>query len=56
VLAAAQYVCDEMTTGGIPTELHSRLHAVWPCIGENDVTWFLYTSTAVYCPQIDGPV
>jgi hypothetical protein len=56
VLAAAQYVCDEMTTGGNPTELHSRLHAVWPCIAENDVTWFLYTSTAVYCPQIGGPV
>ena len=56
VLADAQYVCDEMTTGGNPSELHSRLHAVWPSIAENDVTWFLYTSTAVYCPQIGGPV
>jgi hypothetical protein len=56
VLAAAQYVCDEMQSGGNPTELHSRLHAVWPSIAENDVTWFLYTSTAVYCPQIGGPV
>lgn len=56
VLADAQYVCDEMTIGGNPSELHSRLHAVWPSIAENDVTWFLYTSTAVYCPQIGGPV
>jgi hypothetical protein len=56
VLATAQYVCDEMQSGGNPTELHSRLHAVWPSIAENDVTWFLYTSTAVYCPQIGGPV
>jgi hypothetical protein len=56
VLADAQYVCDEMQSGGDPAELHSRLHAVWPSIAENDVTWFLYTSTAVYCPQIGGPV
>jgi hypothetical protein len=46
----------EMTIGGNPSELHSRLHAVWPSIAENDVTWFLYTSAAVYCPQIGGPV
>ena len=43
VLATAQYVCDEMQSGGNPTELHSRLHAVWPSTAENDVTWFLYT-------------
>jgi hypothetical protein len=52
VLATAQYVCDEMQSGGNPTELHSRLHAVWPSIAENDVTWFLYNSTAVYCPSV----
>jgi hypothetical protein len=34
VLATAQYVCDEMQSGGNPTELHSRLDAVWPSIAE----------------------
>jgi hypothetical protein len=56
VLADARYVCDEMTTGGSTSELRSRLQAVWPSIAENDVTWFLYTSTPIYCPQIGGPV
>ncbi|WP_186244060.1 DUF732 domain-containing protein [Mycobacterium simulans] len=52
VLATAQYVCDEMQSGGNPTELHSRLHAVWPSIAENDVTWFMYVSVNTYCPQV----
>jgi hypothetical protein len=52
VLATAQYVCDEMQSGGNPTELHSQLHAVWPSIAENDVTWFMYVSVNTYCPQV----
>jgi hypothetical protein len=41
-----------MQSGGNPTELHSRLHAVWPSIAENDVTWFMYVSVNTYCPQV----
>jgi hypothetical protein len=52
VLATAQYVCDEMQSGGSPTELHSRLHAVWSSIAENDVTWFMYVSVNTYCPHV----
>jgi hypothetical protein len=41
-----------MQSGGNPTELHSRLHAVWPSIAENDVTWFMYVSVNTYCQQV----
>jgi hypothetical protein len=56
VLADARYVCDQMTSGGTPSELDSRLRTVWPSLGAADVMWFEYTSTAIYCPQIGGPV
>jgi hypothetical protein len=37
VLADARYVCDTMTTGSYPSELPSRLQAVWPSIPQAQI-------------------